>query len=464
MNRVKHLTFLLIAIVCLFLLPANAFCKTNINLDIATFHYNNGQSLTELYYAIPVNELQFTHNQTGGLQAEVMIRLTAKKDDELWVNDSWKMEKSITDSSELDKSLSMVDIIRYIVEPGKYDYTLYVQDLNNETDHVSIEKEIVVDLYPSEQLDLSDILLASSIKKSELDTNNVFWKSGYEIIPIPGSVFNEQTPLLYYYLESYNLNKVLPESKYKSKAYITAPDGKVTDIKPRMQQKNGLSSNVEIGLLHIAELPSGAYNFNYDIYDNQDSLLTSTTKRFFVYNPTIAAAPEQEYEIIESAIQASELAPMNSKELDAEFELTQYFTTREQKDFYKELKEADAKRRYIYELWKSKDPTPETIENDYKLEYKRRVNYANENFRSYARKGWKTDRGRVFILYGPPTDVEKNPNNPTTYAHEIWHYDTIEGGVIFVFADFQEFGEYLQIHSTKLGEPINNNWKDSITK
>jgi GWxTD domain-containing protein len=118
----------------------------------------------------------------------------------------------------------------------------------------------------------------------------------------------------------------------------------------------------------------------------------------------------------------------------------------------------------VHEFWQHRDPTPTTPANEYRKEYRRRIEYANENFRSYTRSGWKTERGRVYVLYGPPSDLERFPNNPLSYSYEIWHYNEIEGGVMFVFADLQEFGEYIQLHSTKRGEPINQDWENKIRK
>lgn len=392
-----------------------------------------------------------------------MIRLTINKDGNFWNEKIWKMEKAITDSSELDETSSMVDVLRYLMQPGIYSVSFYIEDLNNSENHFTTTKEVKVGIFSHEKICSSDIQLASSIKKAAMDTNNVFWKNGFEIIPNTSCMYSKKKPILYYYLESYNSDKILKNGIYKSKTFITSSDGNIVN-KPRTQKKKALSSSVEVGQLLIASLPSETYHFNFEIYDMQDSLKQSTVKKFYVFNPTIEATEEQEKENIESAVLKSEFADMDEKQLDSEFELTRYFTLKEQKKIYKKLENADAKRKYIYEVWKKMDPTPHTETNEYKFEYKRRIEQANRNYRSYSRKGWKTDRGRVYILYGPPTDVERNPNNPTAFAHEIWHYDTIEGGVIFVFADFQEFGEYLQIHSSKRGEPINYNWQRKIKK
>lgn len=155
---------------------------------------------------------------------------------------------------------------------------------------------------------------------------------------------------------------------------------------------------------------------------------------------------------------------MSEKELNADFDMARYIARQEEKKAYASLKNPDGKRQYLFEFWQRQDPTPGTPVNEFRIEYQRRLQYTNDNFRSYTRPGWKTDRGRIYVLYGPPNDVERFPNNPLSYNYEIWHYDNIEGGVIFIFADLQEFGEYVQLHSTKRGEPINQDWEKRIQK
>jgi len=463
MQKLQSVYLLMLSIIIAFI-PLQLYSETDIEVDFAAFRYDSTQSLVEVYYAIPTFGLTCIEKPSEGYQAQIMIRLTINKDGKIWNEDAWRMEKTVTDTSDLSASGNMVDLLKYLMQPGTYDFSFYVEDLNNSDNHFTNNRKINVGLFSDENIGLSDIQLASSIKKAERDTNNIFWKNGFEIIPNPSAIYTKDSPVLYYYLESYNLDKTFQNGIYKNKAYVTATTIGDNDSKSLTQKKKAVSAGVEVGQLFIASLPSGTYNFNFEIYNIQDSLIKSTTKKFFVYNPTTEVTEKPEKEDIQSAILTSEFAGMKGKQLDKEFELTQYFTTKEQKNLYKELENDDGKRKYLYEVWKNMDPTPQTPINEYKLEYKRRIEQANENYRSYSRKGWQTDRGRVYILYGPPTDIERNPNNPTSFAHEIWHYDNIEGGVIFVFADFQEFGEYLQIHSTKRGETINQNWQQSIKK
>jgi GWxTD domain-containing protein len=91
------------------------------------------------------------------------------------------------------------------------------------------------------------------------------------------------------------------------------------------------------------------------------------------------------------------------------------------------------------EFWKKRDPTPETEENEFKVEFFRRVRFANENFSSLG-PGWKTDRGMIYIQYGAPDLIESFPHNVDGPPYEVWSYYTLRRR--FVFVDYDGFGRY----------------------
>ena len=91
------------------------------------------------------------------------------------------------------------------------------------------------------------------------------------------------------------------------------------------------------------------------------------------------------------------------------------------------------------EFWRRRDPTPNTEQNELMDEYYLRVEYANENF-STNRDGWETDRGRIYILYGEPTDIERHPFEINSKPYEVWYYDHLNRR--FVFVDYTGFGDY----------------------
>jgi len=92
--------------------------------------------------------------------------------------------------------------------------------------------------------------------------------------------------------------------------------------------------------------------------------------------------------------------------------------------------------------------------------YFERVRFANSYYDNMAQKdGWKTDMGRIFILYGEPDEIERHPNDTNIRPYEIWTYEKIEGGVIFVFGDKFDIDNFRLLHSTRKGELSDPSWK-----
>jgi len=97
------------------------------------------------------------------------------------------------------------------------------------------------------------------------------------------------------------------------------------------------------------------------------------------------------------------------------------------------------KERLFREFWRSRDPSPGTEGNELMEEYYQRVRFANANFGTY-KEGWKTDRGMVYVILGPPNEIERRPFDPGEKPYEIWSYYKINR--LFVFVDYSGFGEY----------------------
>ncbi|MFZ0706690.1 MAG: GWxTD domain-containing protein [Candidatus Korobacteraceae bacterium] len=116
-----------------------------------------------------------------------------------------------------------------------------------------------------------------------------------------------------------------------------------------------------------------------------------------------------------------------------------WIITPEELTAFKALSNDEERDAFIEQFWQRRDPTPDTEENEFKEEHYRRIAYANEHF-SAGRAGWRTDRGRIYIVYGPPDEIEAHPSGGTydrpmeegggetsTYPFERWRYRYIEG-------------------------------------
>ena len=113
------------------------------------------------------------------------------------------------------------------------------------------------------------------------------------------------------------------------------------------------------------------------------------------------------------------------------------------KDYKRLLTASDsAKQAYFKEYWKERDPTPNTSENELLEEFSRRVEFANNYFSVHALRleGWQTDRGKIYIKYGPPTDVERHLEEINLPPFEIWYYQHLQRR--FIFEDKSGMGDF----------------------
>src|SRR3954470_12041577 len=116
-----------------------------------------------------------------------------------------------------------------------------------------------------------------------------------------------------------------------------------------------------------------------------------------------------------------------------------WIITDEERAAFKALSNDEERDNFIEQFWLRRDPTPDTVENEFKEEHYRRIEYANEHFASGV-QGWRTDRGRTYVVFGPPDSIDSHPsggtyNRPTeegggttsTYPFETWRYRYLEG-------------------------------------
>ncbi len=117
---------------------------------------------------------------------------------------------------------------------------------------------------------------------------------------------------------------------------------------------------------------------------------------------------------------AKDLPPVHKKWLEEE---VVYIILPVEKDVFLKLGTDRERERFIDAFWKHRDPNPATLENEFRTEHYRRLNYANHFFgRETAKPGWRTDRGRMYILLGEPNDIQRFEGKTMTYPAEIWFY------------------------------------------
>ncbi|HMF55030.1 MAG TPA: GWxTD domain-containing protein, partial [Pyrinomonadaceae bacterium] len=158
-----------------------------------------------------------------------------------------------------------------------------------------------------------------------------------------------------------------------------------------------------------------------------------------------------------STRQRNERPEMNKHYRDWLENDVRYLISDDERNVFKKLRTDEEREQFIEAFWRRRDPNPDTDENEFREEYYERIAYANEHFASGV-PGWRTDRGRIYITFGKPDEIESHPaggpyerpyweggGSTSTYPFEIWFYRYIEGvgsGVEIEFVDPTGSGEY----------------------
>jgi GWxTD domain-containing protein len=427
--------------------------------DYAQFGYDSVSNYLEIYYSFNQGALNPTLRENKKfLEGLLEINITDSLSGKLFINKEWKIDHPVQDSAdEINKDL--VGVIGFRIPDGKY--KLIVGGRNNlkGTEKFSTEYIKVHHFYDS-TLSLSDIQLSTNILQDSPNQSSIFYKNSLEVIPAPTVVFGANKPVVFYYSEIYNLNKVAQNHNLKVFQILYNSKGQLLSRKVKMLPK-GLPSKVEMGSVVINKYPTDTYTLVLSVVDSSGNFGISTSKKFFIYNPDVLAAKDTTTRGNSSSL-SSEFGAMSEEELDDIWEKSKYQATAPEIKRFPKIAGVDSKRQFLFDFWKKRDKDVSTPENETFRDYLKRVEDSNKRFGTMSKIGWKTDRGRVFILYGEPNEIERFPNQMDTKPYEIWHYNDIEGGVIFVFADLSGFSDYMLIHSTMRGELRDDNWQNRI--
>lgn len=421
-----------------------------LNVDYARFQYDQQSGYVEVYYGFYPRLV--TLEQSGGVfrgGVLLQVRLLNATTGEVLKHERSLLPIAVADTSGNGTRSTFISQAGYQLPFGEYRLHVLATDSLQPSRQDSIDVPISVKPYGSEPA-LSDLELCSEIKSSD-DKTNAFYKNSLEVVPNATLVFGvTSSPVVFHYLELYNLD---PNRQYALKSQVIDGSRKVVKetSKPR---KFGVRNAVDVGMVNVASVSSGKYHLVVSLLDEGGKVLHATNKTFYIYNPHI-----QPTQVSAAELKASELAGMTADELAAEFRKAQYVAADEDIRTFAKLTTEEARREFLSKFWAEVEKGKPGKNPVRRSDYLQRISIANQRYGNQTREGWTTDRGRVYILYGDPDEIERLPSQSNAKPHEIWHYYQIENGVEFVFVDRSGFSEYILVHSTKRGEIRDDEWK-----
>ncbi|MGD8778232.1 MAG: GWxTD domain-containing protein [Ignavibacteria bacterium] len=423
--------------------------------DYARFKYDSNSVFLEIYYSFAQNDLTIEKTNEGYLVKGIIhIELKDSATGEYYVMKDWKVQNILPDTAGIINT-DLVGLVSIVVPEGIYELVVEGRDFSHAERKKRITDRLEINAFPADQYVISDIQLSSNIIKDSSNKESIFYKNTFEVIPNPSMVYSENSPVLFYYSELYNLQKTSSNSALRLDKLLYNNRGSLIYKNTKMISGKQKSS-VECGVLNLKKYPTGSYNFMLALVDTTTQKAYLSNKKFYLYNEGVV--DESETIVAQGGYMSSEFGVYTKDECDQMFDYVKYIATEAEKDQYEKLGMIEAKREFLYNFWARRDTRLETPRNEFKEEYMQRVEYANRNFGHQFKDGYKSDRGRVYLLYGEPDLLDRYPSEKELKPYEKWFYNSIEGGVEFIFGDVTGFSNYELLHSTKRGELSDGNW------
>lgn len=439
--------------VCLCLAAVSAVGQLQVSFDAAQFWHERRLPRWELYYAFPDTVLHYVPRPAGGYVGELYFGVQIDSAGHPVAAHQWivpvEREKLGGQPQEL------IGQQNFLLPPGEYMVRLRVQDVHDSTRRAQARFVLAVRPFDPHRLQLSDIQLATAISDTPVETTSLFQKGRFRITPNPSVEYRGSDPVLRLYVELYNAQRRTPQGGVLRYELLDGVRRLVWEMeRPYRALSDALADVLELPLNVV---PSGVYFVRVLARGGTDSAVAE--KRFYVLNPEmppqqIAGAPE------DSLFEMSEFATYSEQRLAEAFEQISLIATPAERELLATLTDLQARRRFLFRFWLQRDPDPLTPVNEALEDFRARIQYANTYFSSPRwRQGWRSDRGRVLLKYGFPTQRESIPATPTQRAYESWFYSELRGGTYFHFVDLTGFNDFTLVHSTFPGEPYTPDWQ-----
>lgn len=420
---------------CTFYSPSQGpYLETYLNINSASVNYRPAKKL---------------------YQARIEVLITIKKNEKIIYYDKYNlMSPEANDTTHVNNFL---DQQRIKLSDGSYELTIAMTDKNSEDHSYDVTQKIDVE-FPENKITVSDIEFIDSYKTSAAENN--YSKNGYELIPFTGNFYGAADKTLTFYVEFYNTDKILGDSPWLIYYYITQYRKKeiVADLTGFSRQQP-VPLKGYLAQIPLSTLSSGNYELNVEAKSKTNEVLAS--KKIFFQRSSGNAADE--YSAPDINMASTFVSNYTSRDTLKEYLNCLYpiATTSEQQYIDNQTAIADVSQMqyFFYRFWNKRnaaDPESEW------MSYREDVKKVNSNYGTRIQKGYKTDRGRVYLQYGPPNTITQYNSEPNAYPYEIWHYYKLnnQSNRKFVFYNKNtSTNDYSLLHSDANGEVHEQRWE-----
>jgi GWxTD domain-containing protein len=371
-----------------------------------------GKSRVDIYVQIPYPEISFvkeSEQYTGRLEISVVVNTTDHV--QIWQKSDMVELRVKEFSQTISNNHSSLKQFSTDLAPGTYNIQLQITDQESKK-IASLQKSMVVRDVHQDSLAVSDLMLVHRVSNEG---------NRKHIVPNLTGTLEQEPGTMYLFFEIYHktqLDSVSMVCKFlNTKKEVVAHYTKQEGLSERRTQV--------VWQIDTPALAADRYILTVDI-ESVSKVPPGKTYRSSMSRSCL--------------VQMKNL-PSTVTDLDQATDQLVYIAKESEMDMIREATTSTEKLKRFLAFWAKHDPDPKTPRNELMEEYYARVAYADKNFGNY-REGWKTDRGRVLIQFGPPQNVERHPFDAESKPYEVWYY--YEQNRQFVFVDDSGFGDYRQ--------------------
>ncbi len=463
----KQLFILLFAAIMPIVIKAQVIAYFN----VGAFNTPSNQPYIETYLTIVGNSLY--PKRTGlNYQSAVNIEVKILKDSAIVKANKYNLIGPAF--SDTLKSPVFIDNQRYSLANGVYTLEMKLTDKNKPKRQPLLIKQTIVLAFDQKLMEASSVEVLESYKKTVTPTS--ISKSGYELVPYNINYFPETIKELSFYFESYNADSVLGKNKPFIYVYYLENSDNLNKLNTYGDFRKQTSQKVNplLGKINIGTLGSGNYNLVIEAKDENN--ITQLQKKYF-------------FQRMNKSVDVSDFYTLSSKKT-----VTDYFGSCNNLDTLKMFveclwpianytdkdrvinvslkKDKEVMKNFVIDFWQRRAAD---TGNALKMwaEYYKSVQEVMVLFKCGKQKGYYTERGRVYLQYGKPSQRSIQNNEMNTFPYEIWQYYTLYDKANnqsfsnrkFVFVN-KNLGDdcHTLVHSDMRGELYNDRWRFEVTR
>lgn len=354
--------------------------------------------------------------------------------------------------------MTLFNKLTLLAKPGLYTANVSVIDAVSKRTADVFLKSVVVSAPQKLKLEIAGPLMAHRIlviKDSLSAANDRLVKHGYKVLPNPTGTFSTTDTNCYFYAELYNLSTGDPGGKFRMHYSVLDSTGAlVQDFGFSERPKPGATA-VIAQPLDIREIYGTRLRFRVvasDLTSHQSDTAIVQIQRI---------QPRTNY--LTAVETAAFVDPYDSLTLQEKINLTRYMLGSEQIGIMNRLTD-EGKLNFLQQYWREHDDDPATPIIENRIKMIERYRHANHLFSRVAGRtdGWSSDRGRIYMVYGPYDEIRDIPTPRTGEPFMIWYYRGIKEGKFFVFQDLKGDNEYKLVHSNVSTERYDQAWADFL--